>query len=410
MAFEFRLYALPFLISAVISLWIALLILQRQNVKGGLALALLMLEFALWAGASFVRWSLVDPHAQAFWLRLSHAVFVPAPLTFLIFIAQLAGMDRWLTQGNLLLLAVEPVLTILIIATNDSTLLFYKDFHPVAAHGFPEMAWDPGPWFVINTGASYLFLLAALLILVRAFSHAGPYARVQLAMVMIGLLLPWGVNAYAVIQPAAALSLELTPLAAAAAGMIFAYALFRQRLLDIVPVARGLLFEKLRDGVLVLDNAGRLLDANGAAQRILHITDEAYGANIWDVLPHWRQFGEAADMTAAEVNFELQGRRDPSHFYDVSVVSLRDHRGRQNGRLISLRDITERKRTEIELQKMNVRLRRQVRKISALRDELQEQAIRDPLTGLYNRRYLDETLEREFSRARRAPRTPSASS
>ena len=36
MAFEFRLYALPFLISAVVSLWIALLILQRQNVKGGL--------------------------------------------------------------------------------------------------------------------------------------------------------------------------------------------------------------------------------------------------------------------------------------------------------------------------------------------------------------------------------------
>ena len=52
----------------------------------GACVALLMLEFALWAGASFVRWSLVDPHAQAFWLRLSHAVFVPAPLTFLIFL------------------------------------------------------------------------------------------------------------------------------------------------------------------------------------------------------------------------------------------------------------------------------------------------------------------------------------
>jgi diguanylate cyclase (GGDEF)-like protein len=33
--------------------------------------------------------------------------------------------------------------------------------------------------------------------------------------------------------------------------------------------------------------------------------------------------------------------------------------------------------------------------------ELREQAIRDPLTGLFNRRYLQETLEREFSRARR---------
>jgi diguanylate cyclase (GGDEF)-like protein len=33
--------------------------------------------------------------------------------------------------------------------------------------------------------------------------------------------------------------------------------------------------------------------------------------------------------------------------------------------------------------------------------ELRQQVIRDPLTGLFNRRYLQETLENEFSRARR---------
>ncbi len=37
----------------------------------------------------------------------------------------------------------------------------------------------------------------------------------------------------------------------------------------------------------------------------------------------------------------------------------------------------------------------------ALRERLREQAIRDPLTGLFNRYYLDETLEREFCRATR---------
>jgi diguanylate cyclase (GGDEF)-like protein len=36
-----------------------------------------------------------------------------------------------------------------------------------------------------------------------------------------------------------------------------------------------------------------------------------------------------------------------------------------------------------------------------LRDRLQQQSIRDPLTGLFNRRYLEETLEREVHRARR---------
>ena len=32
---------------------------------------------------------------------------------------------------------------------------------------------------------------------------------------------------------------------------------------------------------------------------------------------------------------------------------------------------------------------------------MREQAIRNSLTGLYNRRYLDETMERELARARR---------
>jgi diguanylate cyclase (GGDEF)-like protein len=36
-----------------------------------------------------------------------------------------------------------------------------------------------------------------------------------------------------------------------------------------------------------------------------------------------------------------------------------------------------------------------------LRDELRSQAIHDPLTGLFNRRYLDETLPRELNRAQR---------
>lgn len=36
-----------------------------------------------------------------------------------------------------------------------------------------------------------------------------------------------------------------------------------------------------------------------------------------------------------------------------------------------------------------------------LRDELRDQAVRDPLTGLFNRRYLLDTMRREISRARR---------
>jgi diguanylate cyclase (GGDEF)-like protein len=45
--------------------------------------------------------------------------------------------------------------------------------------------------------------------------------------------------------------------------------------------------------------------------------------------------------------------------------------------------------------------RRQLAQIRVLQGLLEEQAIRDPLTGLYNRRYLDDALERELVRAQR---------
>jgi diguanylate cyclase (GGDEF)-like protein/PAS domain S-box-containing protein len=64
-------------------------------------------------------------------------------------------------------------------------------------------------------------------------------------------------------------------------------------------------------------------------------------------------------------------------------------------------DITDRKRTEEELHLANEKLMAQMKEIQLLQSNLRDQVIRDPLTGLYNRRYLSETLDRELDRAMR---------
>ena len=66
-------------------------------------------------------------------------------------------------------------------------------------------------------------------------------------------------------------------------------------------------------------------------------------------------------------------------------------------------DITERKHAESELRVMNTRLQVQLAEIETLHDQLREEAIRDGLTRLFNRRYMEETLEREVSRVERDP-------
>lgn len=53
------------------------------------------------------------------------------------------------------------------------------------------------------------------------------------------------------------------------------------------------------------------------------------------------------------------------------------------------------------MQQSEKELKRQLDEINNLQARLQEQATRDALTGLYNRRYCDETLERELARCQR---------
>lgn len=84
-------------------------------------------------------------------------------------------------------------------------------------------------------------------------------------------------------------------------------------------------------------------------------------------------------------------------------IAIRPFRGDDiEGALVMQLDITRRHEAELALARTNRQLNEQVRENEALQALLREQAMRDPLTGLYNRRYLDETAERELARARRA--------
>lgn len=68
--------------------------------------------------------------------------------------------------------------------------------------------------------------------------------------------------------------------------------------------------------------------------------------------------------------------------------------GTVSGSVLAMIDISERHMAE-------QKLKAQFQEINRLHLLLKEQVVRDPLTGLFNRRYLDETLDRELARARR---------
>jgi len=87
--------------------------------------------------------------------------------------------------------------------------------------------------------------------------------------------------------------------------------------------------------------------------------------------------------------------------FEAEVRLKRVDLGGEPHLMASFVDISERKRAERDLIKANALLETRVAEIEKLQDQLQEQAIRDPLTGLFNRRYLEENLAQAIARADR---------
>ena len=111
----------------------------------------------------------------------------------------------------------------------------------------------------------------------------------------------------------------------------------------------------------------------------------------------------AGDKSASVVVSELEQVCKDGEVVSTEVVSsyLQDADGVAQTILGITRNVSERKAAELALRETNRQLHARIEEIGRLQVALQELAVRDSLTGLYNRRYLDETLEREVSRARR---------
>jgi len=100
---------------------------------------------------------------------------------------------------------------------------------------------------------------------------------------------------------------------------------------------------------------------------------------------------------------EIVNRHKSGRLYweEMTIAPVYNDKKEMTNYIAIKQDITARKQMEVELQEANLQLKTQMEEITSLQDKLREQAIRDPLTGLYNRRILEEALDREVSHAQR---------
>jgi diguanylate cyclase (GGDEF)-like protein/PAS domain S-box-containing protein len=398
MIFQFHPYAVVLIVSALTALTTSIIILRR-DVPGSAALGGVLLGTFVWSGAYAMTWSLVELTDKLLWMRIMYFGVLAVPTLFLIFVLKITHHEDWLTPRNFILLGIQPFA--MFIAVWFDIRLVFDQIDIQVVGGLNVLSLERGFGFWVNTYYSYALILLAFFILGVGILRANLFFKRQYLIILIGSIIPFAASVFTQTNYTVLADLDMAPISFGVSSILYAYAIFRHQFMDLVPVARGHLIESMSDGVLVLDEQGRIVDINPAMQNILEDEPASYlGQNASVILKQWEQSAEQL-LNGSETRTELRIPKKPSSYLDLRITPLYDDDHKMNGRLMVFRDITDRKEVEHDLRRAMDRLQTQLIEIGILQSQLREQAIRDVLTNLFNRRYLEETLERELARATR---------
>jgi diguanylate cyclase (GGDEF)-like protein/PAS domain S-box-containing protein len=164
------------------------------------------------------------------------------------------------------------------------------------------------------------------------------------------------------------------------------------------------ILQLLPDGIIRLDAAGRIKEINPAARKMTGLTErKALGKSIRAVFPAWEEWN--ARLNSCKNDAVVHSPNRPDGTLEILRLRLAPVRGKSAGSILYMRDLSERIRMEQDHKRALELLLEKNTSIQTLSASLREQAIRDPITGLYNRCYMEESLKHELTRAARS-KTP----
>lgn len=345
-------YALLLFIGSTISLTLAVMAWQHRQEAGATAFTVAMLGVAIWSfayGFEIMGENLAD---KLLWHKIIYSMAPLIPSFWLLFLLQQKPRSPRLMQIVRTLLLTGTGLYIFLTWSNDTLHWLWHDITVRHAPGFPHLVLDRAIGFYIQVGASYTITLIATGMLMHMLLTGVPLPRWQVAVVSLGVVSPIIANFihHAGLNPL--YPLNLTPFALLTMGTAAGWYIFRFRVWDLLPAAHNAIVESMNDGVVVLNLHNKIVEINPAARCLLDLPRrELVGQPVTTVLSHVSQPSnvkallhkvEEAPGVGVEIMFTDPHRRT----VEMHLSHLYNRDKRITGRLLTLRDITERKYAE----------------------------------------------------------------
>ncbi|PYF08498.1 sensor domain-containing diguanylate cyclase [Ureibacillus chungkukjangi] len=377
-------YITLFCTSGILNLYLFIYVfIKRQqftNIKNVFAVYCLSITIYCFAAAFGLTASSLEE--IKFWTIIQY-IGMPfsAPLG-LLFIMQYLGVK--ITKPRVILLLAIPMISFILVATNDFHHFHYKSYMVHPSLGAPFSTIEIGIWYLVHGMFTFGSMLAAFLLLIFRWKETAKMYRPQIIALLVGQLVPM-VTAFIYLIGVTPAGFDPVPMVLWLTSILYLWSIRTTRLFTVMPIAKDAIFHSISNGVFVLDEQYHLIEFNEAGRRMIPQLNKSMIGQDFKII--WKSITGVSDS----FNLESVGNKQEmvleieiaENFYQVRTSTLQD-RYVKKGLLIILTEITELKR---------------------LQSQLEKQAYFDELTQVFNRRAFFQHCGKKLEHAK-AAQTP----
>ncbi len=350
-------FAVPVFVSAGMYMLLAVYVLRQRGVPAAAPFGSALLMASAWSWSYAFDLSLTGLTDKIL-TTMPRFMFISVMMVcWLMMALQHSGRGHWLNRRRLGALLVMPAITTLLSFTIGQHQLFRYDFELREMGTLALLVSKNGPWYYAYMAYSYALGFGASLLLAASLRNSSTVYRRQTWLIILVGIMPAlaDIVFQSPFNPLPGFNMATTVFMFG--GGMVAWALFHHRFLDLAPVAREKVFEAIRDIVIVVEPGGRIVDLNPAAQELLGLHYvRAVGKKMEEVFSAWPDLaGICTGETRIEAEIYLR-QGISRRCYEIHCLPLTDRSGRAMGRLITLRDATERVQAQArELEQVRTR-------------------------------------------------------
>ena len=349
----------------------------------------------MWTIGAVLEKSVSVESGAIFWSGFSFLGVIFNPVMLFLFIAEYCNTINFIKKKILKFIFVIPSIVITALVTNRYHNLFVTDF----AWHKGALSYQFGPLFWLMVAYLWFLIAGCILTICYSLFKMSQNNKKQL-FVLLAICLIIVLSNFAYIVRINGLSdYDFTPVAFILSSAFILIMSNKNCFVELLPLAHNFVFSKIKAGILILDNQNRVVEYNDNVNRQLNDANLCIGYNISDLPERYAMIRDICMQNSFYEN-EIMIRSDAPEYYEMSIDEIFNDNN-LSGKIVMLYNITHQKKVEKQLKIGNNLLKDRLFQIEQLQLKLGEQAFKDPLTGLYNRKFLYDGIAKEISRSER---------